>query len=105
MKKTETPGCLELLWVLCVIFVVAPVVWAVCTVPIWRWFVAAVFHVPTPSVAQMIGIAYLVSMFSRAPSTSGSKEFPDGWRVKLYTHSFVVPLFALGAAWLVHHFG
>lgn len=93
----------EGLFVIFVTFLVSPVIWALCTIPMWRWFVAPVTQFQTPNLGVMIGLSFMVSMF-KGSSTSSSNELPNDWRAKFYGNVFIVPPLMLGLAWLVHNF-
>ena len=71
---------------------------------LWGWFVVPVFGLPALTIAQAVGVSYVVSFLTRrtAQPNKGEKEHSDVvWGVSVL---FIAPLLTLGIGWIIHLF-
>ena len=74
---------------------------------LWGLFIVPVFHLPTLTIAQAIGISIVVGMFTRRSSSSkkdGSNENDKKKILTAFAEVFLMPFLALGIGWIVHQF-
>lgn len=104
MKITTPSGCLWVLLGIVGIVTVSIIVngWAIST--LWGWFVAPVFALPYLSIAQAIGLACMVGLFTNSEfQTDKSKDLIDSLSF-LVGRALLAPVFIVGIGWIVRLF-
>lgn len=67
---------------------------------LWAWFVIPIFHLPSLTIAQAIGVSMVVS-FLTYQSTSTDKDQPKWMPIAML---FIKPAISLGCGWTVRLF-
>jgi len=71
---------------------------------LWGWFVVPAFGIPALTIAQAIGVSYVVSFLARrtAQPNKGEKEHSEViWGLSVL---LISPLLTLGIGWVIHLF-
>ena len=79
--------------------VFSPIWWGLALRVLWGWFVAPVFDVPTLSIAQAIGIQYVIGFVTYHYSGKDERETVEKAAVAVGT-----PLVFLAVGYIVHLF-
>lgn len=71
---------------------------------LWAWFVVQAFGLPAIGVAQAIGLSLVIFMLTVTSLGESSKEEPFDAIAKAVLMGFFLPLFLLGAGWVVKQY-
>lgn len=92
-------GALIIIVVFVAAFVVAAALWRGYVLSVlWGWFFVPIFHLPPLGVAQAIGIALVVGMFTMSTQKDGDKESGVSHKLGVI---FLAPALALGVGWVI----
>lgn len=72
---------------------------------LWGWFMVPIFHLPSLSLAQAIGVSIVVGMLTRKTAANGNKDEDMKKLFKeLVIESLLYPVLVLAIGAVVHQF-
>ena len=80
---------------------------------LWGWFAVETFSLPTLTIVQCIGVAFLLRYLAHSRGNKMSEVIADSVankeqkRTKLYrdiSSAYIIPIVTLGFGWIIHQF-
>lgn len=68
---------------------------------LWDWFVVSVFHLPTLSIVQALGMSLIIAYLTKSTDYSVQREDAEKSRL---INSILKPLAVLGVGYLIHSY-
>ena len=75
---------------------------------LWGWFIVPIFHLPSLTIAQAIGLSMVVGLLTHRSRNSDGREKTEKEKKKelisFIAELFLFPFITLGVGWIVHQY-